>query len=59
MLQVIFIFSDWILIKRIIVFSTPFILGETDFQKHSRVYYREFRVENWGMSKNTMIQCIF
>ena len=44
LLQVIFIFSDWILIKRIIVFSTPFILGETDFQKRSRVYYREFRV---------------
>ena len=33
MLQVIFIFSDWILIKQIIIFSTPFCLGETDFQK--------------------------
>ena len=33
MFQVIFIFSDWILIKRIIVFSIPFVLGETDFQK--------------------------
>ena len=33
MFQVIFIFSDWILIKQIIVFSTPFVLAETDFQK--------------------------
>ena len=32
MFQVIFIFSDWILIKQIIVSSTPFVLGETDFQ---------------------------
>ena len=31
--QVIFIFSDWIFIKQIIVFSTSFALGETDFQK--------------------------
>ena len=30
MFQVIFIFSDLILIKQIIVFSTPFCLGETD-----------------------------
>ena len=33
MFQVIFIFSDWILIKQIIVSSTTFALGETDFQK--------------------------
>ena len=33
MFQVTFIFSDLILIKQIIVFSTPFALGETDFQK--------------------------
>ena len=33
MFQVIFIFSDWILIKEIIVFSTAFVLGERDFQK--------------------------
>ena len=33
MLQVIFIFSDWILIKQIIVSSTPFVMGEIDFQK--------------------------
>ena len=32
MFQVIFIFiSDLVLIKQIIVFSTPFVLGETDF----------------------------
>ena len=31
--QVIFIFSDSILIKKIIVSSTHFVLGETDFQK--------------------------
>ena len=31
--QVIFIFSDWILIKQIIVSSIPFVLGETGFQK--------------------------
>ena len=34
MFQVIFMFSDWILIKQIIVSSTPFVLAETDFQKH-------------------------
>ena len=33
MFQVIFQFSDCILIKQIIVFSTPPCLGETDFQK--------------------------
>ena len=33
MFQVIFIFSDWILIKQIIVSFTPFVLGETDFEK--------------------------
>ena len=33
MFQVIFIFSDWISIKQIIVSSTSFVLGETDFQK--------------------------
>ena len=31
--QVIFKFFDWILIKQIIVFSTSFDLGKTDFQK--------------------------
>ena len=31
--QVIFIFSDWILIEQIIDSSTPFALGETDFEK--------------------------
>ena len=33
MFQAILIFSDWILIKQIIVSSTLFVLGETDFQK--------------------------
>ena len=33
MFQIIFIFSDWILIKQIIFFSTLFVLGETNFQK--------------------------
>ena len=33
MFQVILIFSDYILIKRIIVPLTLFVLGETDFQK--------------------------
>ena len=32
MFQVIFIFSDWILIEQIIASSTPSILVETDFQ---------------------------
>ena len=30
--QVAFKFFDWILIKQIIVSSTPFVFGETDFQ---------------------------
>ena len=34
MLQVIFIFPDWVFLKQIIVFSIPFVLGETDFQKN-------------------------
>ena len=33
MFQAILIFSDWILIKQIIVSFTLFVLGETDFQK--------------------------
>ena len=36
MFQVIFIFSDWILIKQIIVSSNPILLfWEIDFQKNS------------------------
>ena len=35
MFQVIFKFFDWILIKQIIVSSTPFLLGKTDFLKNS------------------------
>ena len=33
--QVIFIFSDWLLINQIIVFSTPFALGGNRFSKNS------------------------
>ena len=33
MCKLIFIFSDWILIKQIIVSSTPFVMAEADFQK--------------------------
>ena len=33
MFQVIFIFSDWILIEQIIASSSPSVLGKTDFQK--------------------------
>ena len=33
MFRVIFIFSDWILIKKVIVSSTYLVLVETDFQK--------------------------
>ena len=32
MFQVIFIFSDWILIEQIIASFNPSVLGETDFQ---------------------------
>ena len=43
MFQVIFIFSNWILIKQIIASSTPFVLGETDFQKILA------EIMNWGL----------
>ena len=33
MFQVIFIYSDWILIEKIMASSNCFVLGETDFQK--------------------------
>ena len=50
MFQVIFTFSDLILDKvSHIVSSTPFVLGETDFQKK---FYLEFWLGDWGMSKN-------
>ena len=51
MFHVIFIFSDWILIKQIIVSSTPLflVLGETDLYKKLHL---EFWVGNWAMSKN-------
>ena len=45
MLQVIFIFSDWILIEQIIASSHPFCLGG------NKKFYQEFWVGDWGMSK--------
>ena len=48
MFQVIFIFSDRILIKKIIVSSTHFIFRETDFQKILPGVLSGV----WGMSKN-------
>ena len=48
MFQVNFIFSDWILIKQIIVSSTLFVYEEQIFKK----FYLEFRVGDWGMNKN-------
>ena len=33
MFRILLIFSDWILLKQIIVSSTTLFLGETDFQK--------------------------
>ena len=48
MFQFTFIFSDWVLIKQIIVSSTPFALGGTDFQKILPGVW----VEDWDMSKN-------
>ena len=53
--QAIFIFSDWILVEQIIASSTPSVLGKQIFKK----FYQEFWVEDWGMSKNIQIQCIF
>ena len=46
MFQVIFIFSDSILVKKIIVSSTLFVMGEIDFQKTlPRVLTGELRHE--------------
>ena len=57
MFQVIFIFSDWILIRQIIVTSVlPFPLGRKHIFKK---FYLEFWVGDWGTSKNASIQCIF
>ena len=46
MFQVIFIFSDWILIKKIIVSSTHFILRETLFLNNS-IQSFEWRTGAW------------
>ena len=48
MFQVNFIFSDWILIKQIIVSSMLFVYEEQIFKK----FYLEFTVGDWGMNKN-------
>ena len=49
MLQVIFIFSDWIL-NQMKVPSTAFVLGQKQIFKK---FYLEFWLGNWGMSKNS------
>ena len=49
MFQVIFIISDWILMKQIIDFSTPFCCWEKQIFKN---FYLEERVVNEGMSKS-------
>ena len=73
MFQAIFIFSDWILIKQIIVSSTPFCCwGKQIFENMlpegtsnfllPKVWWKEIGGEFWvgsGMSKNASIQCIF
>ena len=48
MWQVIFKFSDSMLIKEIIIFSVPFCLGETGFQK----IIHEVLSGKLGISKN-------
>ena len=55
MFQVIFMLSDWILIKQILVFSTPFVLGEPNFQK----ILPGVLSGDWGRSRNKYIQFIF
>ena len=47
MFQIIFIFSDSILIEQIIAFSTVPVLRKKIFKK----FYLGFRVGDWGMSK--------
>ena len=48
MFEVIFIFSDCVLIKQIMIFSTLFVLGKTDFQKIL------LGVRNKNKNKNTI-----
>ena len=73
MFQVIFIFSDWILIKQIIGSSTPFCcLGKQVFERMlpgginnfllHRTWWQQLGCEFWvgrGTSKNSLNQCIF
>ena len=71
--KVIFIFSDWILIKQILVSFTPFCCwGKQIFERMlpggmsnfllPRVWWQELGGEFWvgrGMNKNSSNQCIF
>ena len=71
--QVIFIFSDWILIKQMIVPSTPFCCWKKQIFERMLpwvmsnfllpgAWWQELGGEFWvgkGMSKNTLNQCIF
>ena len=50
MFQVIFIFSDWILIEQIIASSHPISL------EGNKKFYQEFWVGDWDMSKKAWIQ---
>ena len=50
MFQVIFIFSDWILIKRVIVFSSLPVFGET--KQTFKKFRLKFWAGNWDISKN-------
>ena len=58
MFQVIFIFSDRILIKQIIISSTPFVLGETDFQKsfewRTGAWVKIYRFNAFARNMNTI-----
>ena len=47
MFQVIFIFSDWILIKQIIVSSTPFVLGKGNRFSKNSTWSFDWRTEAW------------
>ena len=55
MFQVLYIFSDWILIKQIIAFSTPFCCWVKQIFKK---FCLEFWVGKEGMSKTAQIQRI-
>ena len=55
MLQVIFIFSDWILIKQITISSAPFVLEETDFGKILHVFFISNQVAK-GLTLKTILK---